>query len=170
MATASANNWSLVLNGLSEAACTALAAKLAPGFTPDNVVLLAGPIGAGKSHFARAVIKSRLAACGMDEDVPSPTFTLVQTYQAGDLEIWHSDLYRLTLPQEIEELGLFDAFTTALCLIEWPEKLGPDTPRDALKIEFRPSSDPDTRNLAFSASDGKWDWVQMALRKGEIRG
>jgi len=132
MATASANNWSLVLNGLSDAACTALAAKLAPGFTPDNVVLLAGPIGAGKSHFARAVIKSRLAACGMDEDVPSPTFTLVQTYQAGDLEIWHSDLYRLTLPQEIEELGLFDAFTTALCLIEWPEKLGPDTPRDAL--------------------------------------
>ena len=91
-----------------------LANALRGKFLAGDVVLLSGPIGAGKSHFARALIRALLADHGLAEDIPSPTFTLVQTYQAGDLEIWHSDLYRLTSSDEVHELGLFDAFETAL--------------------------------------------------------
>jgi tRNA threonylcarbamoyladenosine biosynthesis protein TsaE len=97
-----------------------------------DVLLLQGPIGAGKSHLARALIRARL---GRMEDVPSPTFTLVQTYQA-DVEIWHADLYRLSHPDEVLELGLDEAFSTAICLIEWPDRLGSLAPETALRLEL----------------------------------
>jgi tRNA threonylcarbamoyladenosine biosynthesis protein TsaE len=102
-----------------------------------DVVALDGPIGAGKSHFARALIRARL---GRDEDVPSPTFTLIQTY-AADVEIWHADLYRLTHPDEVMELGLDDAFRTAICLIEWPERMGALLPADAIRLRLIPDGD-----------------------------
>ena len=76
-----------------------------------------------KSHFARALIQSRLAAIGRFEDVPSPTFTLVQCYDLGSVDLWHADLYRLTSPSECDELGLVDAFESAICLVEWPDRL-----------------------------------------------
>lgn len=95
-------------------------------------VLLEGPIGAGKSHFARSFIQARL---GCAEDVPSPTFTLVQTYEA-DAEIWHADLYRLTHPDEVLELGLEDAFDSAICLIEWPDRLGRHVPKNAIRLRL----------------------------------
>jgi tRNA threonylcarbamoyladenosine biosynthesis protein TsaE len=104
------------------------AAQLGAG----DVLLLQGPIGAGKSHLARALIRARL---GRMEDVPSPTFTLVQTYQA-DVEIWHADLYRLSHPDEVLELGLDEAFSTAICLIEWPDRLGSLAPETALRLEL----------------------------------
>ena len=104
------------------------AARLRAG----DCVLLDGPIGAGKSHFARALIQARL---GRAEDVPSPTFTLVQTYEA-DVEIWHADLYRLSHPDEAMELGLEEAFETAICLIEWPDRLGKRVPIGALRLGF----------------------------------
>lgn len=104
-----------------------LAAKLDPG----DVVLLHGQIGAGKTHLARALIRSRLK-CAIE--VPSPTFTLVQTYEAGDADIWHADLYRLSHPDEVIELGLDQAFENAICLIEWPDRLGHLTPPDALNL------------------------------------
>lgn len=108
----------------------ALGARLAAGDT----VLLEGGIGAGKTHLARALILSRLP---VPEDVPSPTFTLVQTYEADDVEIWHADLYRLTDPSELEELGLTDAFEEAICLIEWPDRLGSLRPASALTLRLR---------------------------------
>lgn len=127
----------------------ALAQHLAPGDT----ILLAGEVGAGKTHFTRAAILSQLDA---PEDVPSPTYTLVQTYNATPGEIWHADLYRLTDTSEIEELGLAAAFTDAICLIEWPDRLGPLTPPDALTIAFTAPGPEDVRTLTFTWTDAKW--------------
>ena len=94
-----------------------------------DCLLLEGQIGAGKSHLARALIRARL---GREEDVPSPTFTLVQTYQA-DVEIWHGDLYRLSHPDEVLELGLETPFDDAICLVEWPDRLGRHLPKGAIR-------------------------------------
>ena len=90
------------------------ATNLAGSLAAGDVILLEGDVGAGKTHFARALIQSLLDT---PEDVPSPTFTLVQTYQTPKGDIWHADLYRLTSPLEIEELGLTDAFETGICLV-----------------------------------------------------
>lgn len=117
-----------------EAATAALAGQIAPRLRAGDTLLLEGEIGAGKSAFARALIRKRL---GRMEDVPSPTFTLVQTYEDSDADIWHCDLYRLTHPDEALELGLEDAFQTAICLIEWPDRLGDAQPETALRLAFR---------------------------------
>ncbi|WP_424941418.1 tRNA (adenosine(37)-N6)-threonylcarbamoyltransferase complex ATPase subunit type 1 TsaE [Aliiroseovarius sp. S253] len=142
---------------------TALAAQLSAG----DVILLSGGIGAGKTHFARALIQSRLAAHELVEDVPSPTFTLVQTYDDTTCEIWHSDLYRLTHPDEVEELGLIDAFDTAICLVEWPDRLGALIPQDALAMTFSTggtSDDPDLRHVQISGPSELWEArIQKAL-------
>jgi tRNA threonylcarbamoyladenosine biosynthesis protein TsaE len=111
----------------------ALGHRLAALARPGDVILLEGPIGAGKSCLARAFIRARL---GREEEVPSPTFTLVQVYEDKAGEIWHADLYRLTHPDEVWELGLDDAFTTAICLVEWPDRLGHHVPPDALRIRL----------------------------------
>ncbi len=109
-----------------------LGAWFAAHMQAGDCLLLSGPIGAGKSHLARALIQARL---GRFEDVPSPTFTLVQTYQA-DVEIWHADLYRLSHPDEVLELGLDDAFSSAICLIEWPDRLGRLAPKGAISVNL----------------------------------
>ena len=115
----------------SEADTAALGERLALAAQPGDCLLLSGPIGAGKSTVARAFIRAR---CGAGEDVPSPTFTLVQVYEDGVSEIWHADLYRLTHPDEVWELGLEDAFTRAICLVEWPDRLGKHVPDGALHL------------------------------------
>ncbi len=124
------------LDLVSPEATAAFAATLGVRLVPGDVILLDGPIGAGKTHFARALIQSRLAALGRAEDVPSPTFTLVQTYDAGEAEIWHTDLYRVGDASEVVELGLDEAFETAICLVEWPDRLGPHAPADPLTLRF----------------------------------
>lgn len=131
-----------------------LAVRLGARLAPGDCVLLEGPIGAGKTHFARALIQSLL---GVPEDVPSPTFTLVQTYDTAAGELWHADLYRLTSAGEIEELGLTQAFETAICLVEWPERLGALAPGDALTVRF--ATDPyrdEVRHIAFAWTDNRW--------------
>lgn len=124
---------------LSDADATArLARKLGRLLAPGDTVLLSGDVGAGKTHFARALVQSLLPE---PEDVPSPTFTLVQTYDTGRFEIWHADLYRLTGTQEIEELGLIDAFDEAVALVEWPDRLGDLAPDSALLLSLGPDPD-----------------------------
>ena len=122
----------LIIDLATEDDTTGLGKALAGLLRAGDSLLLEGPIGAGKSHLARALIRARL---GPHEDVPSPTFTLVQTYP-GDPDIWHADLYRLTHPDEVVELGLEDAFATAICLIEWPDRLGSILPENALRLKL----------------------------------
>lgn len=133
---------------------TDFAIRVGASLVPGDILLLEGEIGSGKTHFARSLIQSLMAE---PEDVPSPTFTLVQAYDTPQAEIWHCDLYRLSAVEEIEELGLTEAFDTAICLIEWPEKLGPLTPDSAATLSFK--TDPNTlgiRHLTLSWSDPKW--------------
>lgn len=109
------------------------AERMAAILGAGDTLLLSGDIGAGKSAFSRAVIRSLADA---EIEVPSPTFTLVQTYEVDPAEVWHCDLYRLTHPDEAYELGLDEAFETAICLIEWPDRLGETKPAGALTLHF----------------------------------
>lgn len=133
---------------------TTLASQISKSLSPGDCLLLEGPIGAGKTHFARALIQSRL---GREEDVPSPTFTLVQCYDLPETELWHADLYRLTSLDEIEELGLSEAMETAICLIEWPDRLGEYWPSHALHLSLSlvPQAE-DARQITITFSDEKW--------------
>ncbi len=142
----------------SPEATARLAETLAGALGAGDILCLDGDLGAGKTHFARALIQHLQAQYGQVEDVPSPSFTLVQTYQAGEQEIWHADLYRLSDPQEVDELGLTDAFDTAICLVEWPDRLGSDMPARALWVSLRmvPGQD-DARALTLSSDrPGLW--------------
>lgn len=128
----------------------ALGVALASVATAGDCILLSGQIGAGKSALARAFIRARL---GEDTEVPSPTFTLVQTYEDTNSEIWHADLYRLSDPNEAVELGLTDAFDDHICLIEWPELLGDMVPDTALRISITVTP---TAHVATVLYDGAW--------------
>lgn len=98
-----------------------------------DIVILKGGLGAGKTAFARGVIRALLSA--PDEEVPSPTFTLVQTYETPELTLWHMDLYRLERPeQEILELGWEEVPRSGAALIEWGEKLGRLLPQNRLEV------------------------------------
>ena len=111
----------------------ALAAALAPG----DIVALHGPLGAGKSHLARAVIRARLG--DPEAEVPSPSYTLVNIYEAEEGEIWHADLYRVDA-DELEEIGLADAPADALVLVEWAERWPAlPTRRLDIRLEFAPA-------------------------------
>jgi tRNA threonylcarbamoyladenosine biosynthesis protein TsaE len=123
----------------SEAETAALAARLADRLAPGDTVLLSGPVGAGKSAFARALIRARLG--DPEAEVPSPTFTLVQTYGEGADALWHADLYRLSHPDEIIQLGLLPAMEEAVCLVEWPDRLGPLVPASALRLDLAPEGE-----------------------------
>jgi tRNA threonylcarbamoyladenosine biosynthesis protein TsaE len=119
----------LRLDAASPEATAAIAARLERVVGIGDTVALRGELGAGKTAFARGFIAGRAARHGMPApEVPSPTFTLVQTYDFPDGTVWHFDLYRLAAPEEALELGLEDALATGISLIEWPERLGPLLP------------------------------------------
>lgn len=144
---------------LADPDATADFARLLADLVPQGAcLLLSGPIGAGKSHFARAFIRRRLGYAG---DIPSPSFTLVQTYGAGEEEIWHADLYRLTHPDEVLELGLDQALGRAICLIEWPDRLGNLAPAGALHLTFVLQED--GREVTLTGAD---EALQKAIADG----
>ncbi len=116
-----------------EAATTRLGAAVAWELKAGEAICLWGPLGAGKSTLARGLIR---ALIGSDEDVPSPTFTLVQFYPTKDLALAHFDLYRLTDAGEAQELGLDEALDDGAAIIEWPERLEGRLPPDRLDIEM----------------------------------
>lgn len=151
---------------LSDSAATdAVATRLSGVVEPGDVLLLHGPVGAGKTSLARALITALRIRAGLPaEDVPSPTFTLVQTYDVGAFEVWHADLYRLSGPDGVVELGLDEAFGTALCLIEWPDQLGDDRPANAvdLTLEHVPG---DRRRLTLAGPDQILARLRPALAK-----
>lgn len=139
----------------SEAKMQELAQAIAEIAQQGDVLLLDGELGTGKSFFSRQFIK-HLGQKQIQQniDVPSPTFTLVQTYDQLNPPVWHFDLYRLSGPEEAYDLGLEDAVKNAICLIEWPSRLENDVPQNCLNLFFK-HDDLTSRQLEF-VMDRAW--------------
>lgn len=127
-------------------ALEAFGARLAAVAQVGDIIALSGDLGAGKTTLARGLLRG----LGLEGEAPSPTFTIVQTYEPPEmrLPVWHCDLYRLDDPEEAIELGLEEAFETALVLIEWPERLGPYLPAQALRLRLDGAGEPERRLTA----------------------
>lgn len=121
--------------------------KLARQAKRGDCFALYGTLGMGKSVLARAFVQE---LCG-NEEVPSPTFTLVQLYDAPEYTIYHFDLYRLKSAEEIFELGMEDALYDGVCLIEWPEKMAQYLPRNCIKVTITPNND--ERIITINSND-----------------
>lgn len=144
------------LAGLDEDALVALARRLAPSVREGGVIHLRGELGAGKTTFARALLQ----ALGVGERVKSPTYSLIESYEAGGIDIHHLDLYRIADPEELEWLGLDGLWRPgALVLVEWPQRGGALLPAADLELELRHSGS--RRNLrATSASPRGAAWLR----------
>lgn len=119
------------------AATEALGARIAAGLKPGDAVALEGDLGAGKTALARAILR----ALGVEDAVPSPTFTLVQCYETAKIPVRHYDLYRIERAAELDELGLDEALNEGAALIEWPERAGTRLPADALHVQLTITSE-----------------------------
>ena len=146
------------------AAMEALARELSLWARPGLAIHLSGDLGAGKSAFARAFIRG-LAPDDREFDIPSPSFSLVQSYDALRVPVVHADLYRISSPAEVAELGLEEFLARSLMIIEWPEKLPENISPDHLKISITGSGD--TRDLKLEAA-GKW--IEIFKRDETIKG
>jgi tRNA threonylcarbamoyladenosine biosynthesis protein TsaE len=139
-----------------------LARRVAAIARPGDVIALTGDLGAGKSTFARAFIHALPQPDGsyVEEHVPSPTFTLVQTYDRRPASVWHFDLYRLGEPSEVTELGWDEARDGGILLVEWPDRLGPLAPRERLDVTLiLPPNEPDPEAAGRTAviqGGGAW--------------
>jgi tRNA threonylcarbamoyladenosine biosynthesis protein TsaE len=130
-----------------------------------DVVALYGDLGAGKTALARAVIRALPGPEGAaEEEVPSPTFTLVQTYERAPASVWHFDLYRIEDPEEIQELGLSEALAGGIALIEWPQRLGARLPAGALCVTLTFAGDEGEGRCARLAGGGDWTERLTELR------
>jgi len=153
---------------------TKIAAACIAGLSADiqhnaQIICLRGPLGVGKSELARHIITT---ICDVDSaDIPSPTFTLVQHYQTRtSYDLWHMDLYRLTHRDEIWALGVEQGFETALCLIEWPDRIEDYLPRNRvdIQIDFSDQAD-DGRVMQIETDNTKWlEKLASALEKADI--
>ena len=137
----------LTLDG--EEATAELAAEIASLAEDGDVIALSGELGTGKTTFARAFLRE----WGVQEEIPSPTFTLVQTYELEAGTVWHFDLYRLENPDDALELDIEDAFTEGISLIEWPERLGAYLPWERLDLRFAIGEREDVRRVEIEGTD-----------------
>lgn len=139
---------------MDEKATQHLAQKIALLAKVGDIITLQGTLGMGKTTFARAFIR----ALSMDPmcEVPSPTFTLLQAYEDLPLSVWHFDLYRLESPEEFEELGIEEALSSGVSLIEWPQRLGAIRFSNTLNIHFSPGVNDGARDVVLEAGQGSW--------------
>ena len=145
-------------------ATEALAVRLASLARPGDVFALSGDLGTGKTAFARAFVNALATHYGLPlEEVPSPTFTLVQTYDFPSFTLYHIDLYRLERPEDAFELGIEDAFADGVTLIEWPERLGAHLPAERLTLTFLPGDGPEARELRI---EPRGDWEKRLEQDG----
>jgi len=152
----------------SATATSALARAFAPALSPGDTLLLSGELGSGKTHFARALIQARLDLAHKTDDVPSPTYTLVQTYWDGVCDIWHADLYRLQGPQDAVELGLLDALGDCICLIEWPDRMAGLWPASALNIDLHYAGNGNARRADIRWTSPRWQSLLPDLVDGSV--
>lgn len=153
------------------AATAAFARRLGPCLRAGDVLALHGDLGAGKTAFARALIQGLQARGGTVEEVPSPTFSLVQQYEIGGLLLWHFDLYRLASPEDAHELGIDEAFAEGISLIEWPDRLGALLPEQRLDIFLSVPDNAaydDSRRLLRLEAHG--DWAERIANMGNSEG
>ncbi|HEX4113425.1 MAG TPA: tRNA (adenosine(37)-N6)-threonylcarbamoyltransferase complex ATPase subunit type 1 TsaE [Stellaceae bacterium] len=154
---------SVTLDLRDETATARLAARIAAGARARDTIALQGPLGSGKTSFARAFIR----ALGRgDEEVPSPTFTLVEVYSFPPRpSIWHFDLYRLEAPEDVYELGIEDAWADGVCLIEWPERIASLLPSDRLTIALAQGTTTDAR-IATLRGAPRWTGIVESIGHG----
>jgi tRNA threonylcarbamoyladenosine biosynthesis protein TsaE len=115
-----------------EARMLELGAAMAALLEPGDVLALHGGLGVGKTTFTRGLVRALVPDV---QEVPSPTYTLVQAYDAPDFPIWHFDLYRLELPDEMEEIG-WEETSEGVAIVEWPDKAGKHLPAWRLDVVF----------------------------------
>ncbi len=137
-------------------ATSRLAEAISEQVRRGDVIGLGGALGIGKTTFARAFINACARRRGLpDQEVPSPTFTLLQVYEFPGITVSHFDLYRIERPDETHELGLDDAIADGVVLIEWPERLEGLLPPDRLDLVLSAGAGPDER-LAELTGHGDW--------------
>lgn len=136
-----------------EGATERLGMAIASCLRTGEAICLWGPLGAGKSTLARALVR---ALTTPHEEVPSPTFTLVQFYEGPHLNVAHFDLYRLSHAEEAYEIGLDEALDVGAAVIEWPERLDGQLPRDRLDVMITPGRNDDSREVRL-VTHGTWE-------------
>jgi len=126
----------LLINSQSFKDISLIAKRLSEILEIGDILFLKGSIGAGKSFFARCIIREYLNISKVYEDIPSPTFSLVQTYDNIKPKVCHVDLYRISFSSELEEIGLNNIYENFLTIVEWPERLGEKIPDTFIQIEI----------------------------------
>jgi N-acetylmuramate 1-kinase len=152
-----------VCTGVDHAYLTRIAELVALKVRAGDLITLSGDLGAGKTTFARALIRALLD--DLAAEVPSPTFTIVQSYATPRIEVAHFDLYRLNSPDELDEVGFDDAVATGIALVEWPERAGDRLHGASLDIALAAGPSPETRTVTLAPGDG---WTARLQRLREM--
>ena len=155
------NNSYAEITTSSEDETSRLAVALAKHLTMGDIITLSGDLGTGKTVFARALI----CALGNSDEVPSPTFSLVQSYNLNPIPVHHFDLYRIERPEDTFELGIEDLYSEGISLIEWPERLSSYLPRDRLELLFLyPANESKINTIRHIRIAGWGYWATRAIK------